>query len=113
MISETTLRSYVPHTSHFRFPNTLQNLGSGTGKPSILRDQKPIRKRDPAHPHRSARERGQWGCVVTRQTPVIHSAPGMRVRLDQMHKNDRKEAGRNPSGAHPSASGILPVKEGQ
>lgn len=55
MISETTLRSYVPHTSHFRFPNTLQNLGSGTGKPSILRDQKPIRKRDPAQQQICAR----------------------------------------------------------
>jgi len=32
-------------------PNALQNPGSGTGKPIIFRDQKPIRKRDPAHWH--------------------------------------------------------------
>src|SRR5208283_3065007 len=47
-ISETTSRCRLPATSHFRFPNTLQNLGSGTGKPIKFRDQKPIRKRDPA-----------------------------------------------------------------
>src|SRR5271170_3975936 len=55
-ISETTSRSRVPHTSHFRFPNTLPNLGSGTGKPLKFRDQKPIRKRDPAHELRIGRD---------------------------------------------------------
>ena len=39
----------LPATSHFRFPNTLQNPGKRNWEAIKFRDQKPIRKHDPAH----------------------------------------------------------------
>jgi hypothetical protein len=70
-ISDTTSRSRVPHTSHFRFPNTLQNLGSGTGKPIKFRDQKPIRKRDPAQDFSRIAVRNAQGVRVDKGDPHL------------------------------------------
>ena len=68
-ISRPPKRDHTPAistTSHFRFPNTLRQTGSGTGKPIKCRDHKPIGKRDPAHLRALLFEREPSGLFETR-----------------------------------------------